>query len=474
MSARVLVVDDVLPNVKLLEAKLTSEYFDVICATSGEEALGLIAKTPPDIILLDVMMPGMDGFEVCRRIKSNPKSAHIPVIMVTALDHPKDRVTGLEAGADDFLTKPVHDVALFARVRSLVRLKMLTDELLMRESTSQTLGLPSEPALRAEEEITDARILLVEDQERSAGRISEAVAMIGRVDTDQTGSTAIERAVGRDFDLVIISLSLSSVDGLRICSQLRSIEETRHVPILVIVDENNSRELLRGLEIGVNDYLVRPIDRNELVARARTQIRRKRYAEQLRKTAHLNYKMATTDAVTGLYNRHFMTSHLETLLRSSQGGQKPLSLMVMDIDFFKRVNDTYGHAAGDLVLRDFAARIARNIRGIDLAARFGGEEFVVIMPETDIDFAAVVADRLRIAIESEAFNIGTAGDPQKVTVSIGVACTDTCTDGAAVTMEDLIDKADQALYQAKNTGRNCVVLARDMGNRGVSAVASPA
>ena len=133
MSARVLVVDDILANVKLLEAKLTAEYFDVVTALSGQEALDLIEVNHPDIVLLDIMMPGMDGFEVCRRIKANPASMHVPVVMVTALDQPSDRVEGLECGADDFLTKPVDDIALFARVRSLVRLKMMTDELRVRE-----------------------------------------------------------------------------------------------------------------------------------------------------------------------------------------------------------------------------------------------------------------------------------------------------------------------------------------------------
>src|SRR6202012_5947144 len=141
MTARVLVVDDILSNVKLLEAKLSAEYFEVLTAFNGEQALARVAAELPDIVLLDVMMPGMDGFEVCRRIKADPRSAHIPVVMVTALDQPSDRVAGLEAGADDFLTKPVDDAALFARVRSLVRLKMMTDELRMRESTGQGMGL---------------------------------------------------------------------------------------------------------------------------------------------------------------------------------------------------------------------------------------------------------------------------------------------------------------------------------------------
>src|SRR6185369_14913521 len=174
MTARVLVVDDILSNVKLLEAKLTAEYFEVITSFSGLECLAKMEESIPDIVLLDVMMPGMDGFEVCRRIKGNPKIAHVPVVMVTALDQPSDRVAGLEAGADDFLTKPVDDAALFARVRSLVRLKMMTDELRMRESTGQSMGLidPAETLLDA---TPTGRLLIVEDRPESVTWFSQAL-----------------------------------------------------------------------------------------------------------------------------------------------------------------------------------------------------------------------------------------------------------------------------------------------------------
>src|SRR5919112_588993 len=143
MTARVLVVDDVPANVRLLEARLSAEYFDVLTATSGTEALAICERAECDIVLLDIMMPDLDGFEVCRKLKRNPSTHHIPVVIVTALDHPSDRVRGLEAGADDFLTKPVSDIALIARVRSLARLKLVTDELRMRAVTSKEIGIRS-------------------------------------------------------------------------------------------------------------------------------------------------------------------------------------------------------------------------------------------------------------------------------------------------------------------------------------------
>src|SRR5499425_156151 len=164
MSARVLVVDDVVANVKLLEARLTAEYFDVTTAMCGKDALAICERAQCDIVLLDVMMPEMDGFEVCRRLKANPLTHHIPVVMVTALDQPSDRVQGLEAGADDFLTKPVSDLALLARVRSLVRLKMITDELRMRAVTSREIGIENPAREAIADKGKGGRILVVEDR----------------------------------------------------------------------------------------------------------------------------------------------------------------------------------------------------------------------------------------------------------------------------------------------------------------------
>src|SRR3984885_3237478 len=166
MTERVLVVDDIPTNVKLLEAKLSAEYFDVKTAMDGPAGLAIVQSGDCDIVLLDVMMPHMDGFEVCRRIKGDPKTAHIPVVMVTALDQPSDRVAGLDAGADDFLTKPVDDSALFARVRSLVRLKMMTDELRMRETTGHSMGLV-DPAESMSDPAPAGRILIIEDRPES-------------------------------------------------------------------------------------------------------------------------------------------------------------------------------------------------------------------------------------------------------------------------------------------------------------------
>src|ERR1700742_2529518 len=346
MTARVLVVDDILSNVKLLEAKLTAEYFEVITAFNGMECLAKMEQGVPDIVLLDVMMPGMDGFEVCRRIKSNPRTAHVPVVMVTALDQPSDRVAGLDAGADDFLTKPVDDAALFARVRSLVRLKMMTDELRMRESTGQNMGL-----LDATDSLQDAnpagRILVIEDRPESVAWFASALQPTHEISSVDTFEEALVRVRGGDYDLIVVSLGLRGFDGLRLCSQLRSIPEARNTPILVVVSDGDRRKLTQALERGVNHHLTRPVDRNELVARVRTQLRKKRYADRLRHNVQLSLEMAITDQLTGLHNRRYMTSHLDNLMLQATRSAKPLAFVIMDIDYFKSVNDTYGHDMGD-------------------------------------------------------------------------------------------------------------------------------
>jgi two-component system cell cycle response regulator len=452
MTARVLVVDDILSNVKLLEAKLTAEYFEVVSAFNGLDALARIEEHTPDIVLLDVMMPGMDGFEVCRRIKANPKTAHIPVVMVTALDQPSDRVAGLDAGADDFLTKPVDDAALFARVRSLVRLKMMTDELRMREATGQSMGL-LDPADTLTDANPSGRILIIEDRPESVAWFAGALQPTHEVSSVDTFEETLVRVKGGDYDLIVVSLGMRGFDGLRLCSQLRSLPEGRNVPILVVVSDGDRRKLTQALEMGVNDYLTRPVDKNELVARVRTQLRKKRYADRLRHNVQLSLEMAITDQLTGLHNRRYMARHLDNLVVSARKTGKPLAFLIMDIDFFKSVNDTHGHDIGDEVLREFAQRIGANIRGIDLACRYGGEEFVVVMPDTDVAFAYSVAERLRKSIETTPIAISRAPGNLSITISIGIASSG----GEGDTADALLHRADQALYRAKRTGRNRVV-----------------
>lgn len=454
MSARVLVVDDLVPNVKLLEARLAAEYYTVLTAYDGPSALDLCAAGECDIVLLDVMMPGMDGFEVCRRLKADARTAHLPVVMVTALDAPSDRIKGLEAGADDFLSKPVDDVELIARVRSLARLKVAIDELRARAITSATLG--GEDPIRAAgaADGENGRILVVDDRRSVADRIIQRLRGVQKVEVSLDPHEGLVRAAEEGFDLVVVGLGAQGFDGLRLVGQIRSLERTRSLPILLLAETEEKSRILRGLELGANDYLTRPIEAQELVARVRTQVRRHRYAEHLRRNVQNAIELAGVDALTGLRNRRYFERQFAALMERMAEKDRPLSLLVLDIDHFKRVNDTFGHDTGDVILRGVAERMKRVVRTVDLVCRLGGEEFAVVMPDTSTAMAASIAERLRASIEAEPFPVEGGTRLISVTVSIGLA-----ERGATEALDPLFKAADQALYASKRNGRNRVTAA---------------
>jgi two-component system cell cycle response regulator len=453
MTARILVVDDMIANVKLLEARLSAEYFDVRVAMNGPDALEIAGCGEIDLVLLDVMMPGMDGFEVCRRLKQNPLTAHIPVVMVTALDQPSDRVRGLDAGADDFLTKPVNEVALIARVRSLVRLKGVMDELRARALASKDIGIGDPLVAAAAETGLGGRILLIEDRLSTADRLVASLKPFHTLDVETDAQRAVFRAAEKPYDLLVISLDLEGQDGLRIVAQMRSLERTRHVAVLMLAEADETGRIMRGLDLGANDYLTRPIDRNELLARVRTQVRRQRYAERLRNSVQASMEAAITDALTGLHNRRYVDANLSGLVEDAARRSRPLAVMIMDIDRFKSVNDTYGHDVGDEVLREVARRIKECTRSQDLLARFGGEEMIAVLPESNMASALQVAERIRERVEREPFAFANGTRSLRITLSIGLAVMRHVAEKPA----DLFRRADEALYRAKNAGRNRVI-----------------
>jgi two-component system, cell cycle response regulator len=453
MTARILVVDDIVANVRLLEAKLSAEYFDVATAMNGLDALEAVQRIKPDIVLLDVMMPGIDGIEVCRRIKSDPATQHIPIIMVTALDQPEDKIRGLEAGADDFLTKPVNDLSLFCRIKSLVRLKMLTDELRIRLGGETKGSVLTNQAVEFDK---PGKVLLVDSKQSSVERAHTSLVGKHAITTAGDIATAMElcSTATEPYELAIVSLDDENFDGLRLCSQLRSTDVTRQLPILIISSPDDQTRLMKALDMGVNDYLVRPVDRQELLARSNTQVRRWRYTEKLRSSVKASIELAVTDALTGLYNRRYLETHLSHLVDHSNNRGKALSVVALDVDFFKAINDTYGHDSGDKVLQELAQRIKANTRSIDLCCRVGGEEFILILPGTDVVLAEKIAERLRRGVAGKPFGVGAQAAIQ-VTLSAGIATLA----GVEDNVEKLLKRADKALYLAKREGRNRVMCA---------------
>jgi two-component system cell cycle response regulator len=254
------------------------------------------------------------------------------------------------------------------------------------------------------------------------------------------------------FDLIVLSLSMTTDDPLRLASRLRAADITHDIPLLLIAEPEQRDRILRGFDLGANDWLLRPLDANELCARARNQIRRKFYQDRLRADLGSALEMALTDPLTGFYNQRYLMRHLRGLLA---GGQpNGIAVMMVDVDHFKAINDRYGHSVGDMALKAVADTLRNRTRVLDSIARYGGEEFVVVMPGAGSHDAMRAAERLRSSIERMPFH-AEPGVAHALTVSIGVSMTDS----PLMTPEQLLQAADHAMYQAKRAGRNRVEMA---------------
>jgi two-component system cell cycle response regulator len=374
--------------------------------------------------------------------------------MVTALVDPAERVRGLQAGADDFLSKPVDDATLFARLRALLRVKQVQDAWRIQGEAARGLGFeaPEDPSL----DMRHASVLVLAGEAGEGAAISAALAEEGMA-VQLAASAEEARAVlaGGRHELAILGLSADAGETLRLASRLRAQEATRDLPVLLVADPAQRPQVLRGFDLGANDHVFRPVDAHELRARARNQIRRKRYQERLRDDLDRSLELAVTDPLTGLRNRRYVMRHLEGLLRT-----RDTALLLLDVDHFKAVNDTHGHAAGDAVLLHITRRLTDQLRAADVVARYGGEEFLVVLAGGSADYARTIADRLRGTIEAEPCAAGPGGaeappPPLRVTVSIGLAVAPAGTEIARA-----IAAADLALYRAKAAGRNRTETAR--------------
>ncbi|MHB9880938.1 diguanylate cyclase [Pacificimonas sp. ICDLI1SI03] len=449
MTARILIVDDMPTNIMLLQAILEEEFYDVVTAGSGEEALELAAREQFDLVLLDIMMPDQNGYCVCRRLKALSETRLLPVILVTAISDPEARAEGLAAGADDFITKPINAAELIARVRSVLRQKFMFDELSGPEDVSGSV-VPFAAQLSGER---DRTVALIDNGSALLTALKAQLVTFGEVRTLPMDD-ALDTICKMHIDLVALPISAQERGGLELLARLRGNPATRDIPILAAATEDRVAPIVRAFDLGAGDCVRLPASHREIEARVRTLLRRRMFAERLRGNVHLSLRLATTDAVTGLFNRHYLTSQLETMCMTAAADGTPLSLILLDLDRFKRVNDDYGHTAGDIVLRRIADMIAANVRGVDVAARFGGEEFAIILPSIGPEEAWQAAERIRRLIEKA--EIDANGQCVRMTTSAGVA---TLTPGGD--LNSLIARADRALYAAKYAGRNRTETDRD-------------
>lgn len=451
-SPRILVVDDEPLNVKLLTAKLASQNYETIKAYSGEQALEAVQRTAPDLILLDVMMPGIDGYEVTRRLKSSSETQKIPIILITALNGKEDKKKALELGADEFLNKPVNTEELRTRVASLIRLKEYQEQISTRTETKKRVIKGTGTIAGEPEQSQRPEVLLIEDEDADALLVERCLFDLDcRISRVRTGAEAFKILDMKKIDLILLDVMLPGLSGFEICRKLKENENTLPIQVVMMTPLNDMKSKIKGIELGADEYLIKPINREELLARVKSLLKKKSYLDQLQQRANKALEAAITDELTGIRNYAYLKHFLDLEIKRASRHRHSLSFMMVDVDDFKRFNDTHGHPAGDLALKTVAEIIRGSIREIDIAARYGGEEFAVVLPYSGRQSAETVARRLLKNISAhQIFTDFTTPPPRRLTVSMGISFYP----ADAKNMIDLIQAADIALYQAKQNGKN--------------------
>ena len=447
MTAKILIVDDVAVNTRLLTARLKAQYYQVMSVSDGFSAIQQASIWQPDLILLDIMMPGMDGFECCRQLKLAGPTQHIPVIMLTALGEISERVKGLRVGADDFLTKPIDYATLMIRAKSLIRLKQILDEWRARSDTATSFGIEQQASIFDWE--ADIKILVIDDALDNQAIISNSLGI--SKNTFITSAIELEKILScpAPYSLILINLSFKTLDSLEIVSRLRSEAHSQQIPILIIADQQlaDRHRLVMAFELGVSDWITVPIDCNELAARCKNLLKRKLYQDRLQDHIDNTIRLVAVDPLTGLYNRRYLDKHLLTLF--STGGSADVSLLMIDIDHFKSINDRFGHIFGDSIIRIISDVLMSNTRSFDTVSRYGGEEFAILLPGTDMKEAIQIADRLLDGVRALPRKMK-AVEHLNLSISIGV----TSNTIECQSPMSLLHAADTALYRAKCLGRN--------------------
>ena len=462
MTAKILIVDDVATNRIVLKVKLTEACYETIQAEDAASAIAATRRERPDAVLLDLVLPDSDGISVCRALKADPETRDIPIIIVTASRDAASRTEALRAGADDFLSKPLDDITLLARLRSLFRAREMEEELRLRENTGAEIGF-AEAAVAWTGAVQEpaGRIVLVAREAESLLTLREALLphlrgmRVGVLSRDEalSGTPAAETA-----DVFVIEAGPEGrTDGLRLMSDLRSRPATRHAAVCVLLSPGARDTGVMALDLGAADLISTKADPEEMALRLETQVRRKRQGDRLRASLRDGLRLALTDPLTGLYNRRYAMPHLDRIAARARATGRRYAVMVIDIDRFKAVNDTWGHAAGDAVLTELADRLRNNIRAKDMLARIGGEEFLIAMPDTTLGAARMAAERLCRLAKEQPVNLPGGAGTVNVTLSIGLSMGGE-PPGDAVPAEMVIRRADAALLNAKAEGRNQVTV----------------
>jgi two-component system cell cycle response regulator len=458
MPSQILIVDPVVTSRIVMKVRLTEALYEVRAAGSVHEAAERIAAAMPDLVILDLGDDPAEGMRFCRDLREAPATAALPVIALGRLDWPDDRLAALAAGADDVFAKPLHEGLLTARIRSMLRVRAAAADLAPPPGAARLLGL----ADGASRFLGPGQTALVVPQTPVGLLRAQAVRgnLPGGVRVVSPQAALGPGGAGRNIDLFVIDATPMDEDRfaedvLRLIPELRARSDSRQAGQLVILPQRAEGMAAMALDLGADDIVRHDVSLAELGFRSRRLLARKRRHDCLRATFQDGLRAAMTDPLTGLYNRRYAEPHLRGLALSAREGGPGFAMLVLDIDHFKRINDRFGHAAGDAVLREVARRLSDALRPEDLVARIGGEEFLIALPGHDARRACMIAERLCALIEETHFAIPGRRTPVQVTLSIGVALGGTGGDEA---IESIVGRADAALYAAKSAGRNTVSL----------------
>lgn len=467
MQGKILIVDAISTNRIVLKVKLASAFYEVIQASTADEACVAALRHAPDLILSAMALPDGDASDLCKRMSRNVQTRSIPIMIITSRPNPASRLAALEAGVQDVMVKPIDDALLLARVRSLIRAHNTAAEWQMRDDTSRALGFAEAP----KEFGPPGRVVIVGADAKTSQKWIECLRPALRASlSHSTPETALrDLAPGRVPDVFILVLQSGekhSGEVLRLLAAVRATAITRHAGVLVLQKSPDPGIGAYALDLGADDLMTDGFDQPELQLRIKALMGRKRVADQMRATVRTGLKAAVSDPLTGLHNRRYAMPQLARVAEHAAAKGRSFAVMVADLDHFKRINDVYGHASGDAVLVEAARRLRENLRGVDLLARIGGEEFLIVMPATPFSEARTTASRLCRRIASEGFAVPGSQELVKVTISIGVTMGGVRPPASQVEGDPeinpnmLLDAADKALYEAKLHGRNQVNLVR--------------
>ncbi|MBF0451236.1 MAG: response regulator [Candidatus Magnetomorum sp.] len=452
---KILIVDDERLNVKMLERQLKEYNYEILSAYCGEDALDLARNELPDLIILDIMMPGIDGFEVTRDIRSDKMTADIPIILLTVLDSKEDRIRGLNIGADDFLNKPIMFEELLARVRSLLRLKAFHEQVKGYKKIRQSFFPPDCVTQKDPQSDDDTLLILVQQSDDTDENIDQWIEgspfdIIRQRDIPKTLSIINNKHIS----VVLIDDSVSKKDVHYLCQSIRNVAHQKNTQIVFLSGAENLDQYIDDNIHCPDDFVVKPFSASELNARLMVMSKKKKRLDSLSHRFENALHAAMTDPLTTLYNKNYFYHFLDKEVRRVKRHKTPLAIMMIDIDNFKAINDQYGHLIGDIILKDTAQLIKKCIREVDMAARFGGEEFTVILPYTDEAGAIIVGERIKNAVAQYIYEYPGSDTTYHITVSIGIViCQNHPLDG-----KTMVQMADDLMYQSKHKGKNLVTV----------------